>query len=239
MKKSNASTESFARCMSQRVTKIADRAVALLYFYAVNKHGGATLKQIISDFDNAGLGIPNITKLRTAILKDRRTAKVSKDEWRLKSDKIAEVEKALQLDRCLNDKQTKAVALSGDYIDKRRFQALKKKQGKFDFSRLIQMLTELDYASSAENYISVILLTRAVLDHVPPIFSLNIFTEVANNHGTKSFKDSMSHLENSSRKIADSYLHTKIRSKESLPNKTQVNFSNDIDVLLAEIVRIS
>lgn len=49
----------------------------------------------------------------------------------------------------------------------------------------------------------------------------------------------MSRLENSSRKIADSYLHTKIRKKESLPNKTQVNFSNDIDVLLAEIIRIS
>ena len=225
--------------MSQRVTKIADRAVALLYFYAVKKNGGATLKQIISDFDNAGLGSPNITKLRTAIVKDRRTAKVSKDEWRLKSDKIAEVEKELELDHCLNNKQTKAVVLSGDYIDRRRLQALKKKQGKFDFSRLIQMLTELDYASSAENYISVILLTRAVLDHVPPIFGLNIFTEIANNHGTKSFKGSMSHLENSSRKIADSYLHTKIRSKESLPNKTQVNFSNDLDVLLAEIVRIS
>lgn len=79
--------------MSQRVTRIVDRAVALLYFYAVNKNGGATLKQIISDFDNAGLGSPNITKLRTAIAKDRRTTKISKDEWRLKSDKMAKVEK--------------------------------------------------------------------------------------------------------------------------------------------------
>src|SRR3989338_6742061 len=114
MKKNNASVESFARCMSQRVTKIADRAVALLYFYALNKNGGATLKQIISDFDNAGLGSPNITKLRTAMTKDRRTAKVSKDEWRLKSDRIGEVEKELQLDRCLDGKQTKVVVSGGD-----------------------------------------------------------------------------------------------------------------------------
>ena len=239
MKKNNSSIESFARCMSQRVAKIADRAVALLYFYALNKNGGATLKQIISDFDNAGLGSPNITKLRTAMTKDRRTAKVSKDEWRLKSDRIAEVEKELQLDRCLVSGQNKPALLNGDYIDKKRFQALKKKSGKFDFSRLLQMFTELDYAFSVGSYISVILLTRAILDHVAPIFNLSVFTEIANNYCTKSFKDSMSHLENSSRKIADSYLHTKIRSKESLPNKTQVNFSNDLDVLLAEIVRIS
>lgn len=239
MKKSNSTIESFARCMSQRVTKIADRAVALLYFYAVEKDSGATLKQIISDFSHAGLGSPNITKLRTVIIKDRRTAKISTDEWRLKSDKIAEVEKELQLSQCLKGGKPRLIAVDGGYIDKKRLQAIKKKSGKFDFSRLFKMLTELDQAFSIENYISVILLVRAILDHVPPIFNLNNFTEVANNYGTKSFKDSMSHLENSSRKIADSYLHTRIRSKESLPNKTQVNFSNDLDVLLAEIVRIS
>ena len=239
MKKNSTSVESFARCMSQRAIKIADRAVALLYFYAVKKDGGATLKQIISDFSNAGLGSPNITKLRTAIAKDRSTAKISTDEWRLKSDKIAEVEKEFQLSHCFQEGQPKLVAIDDGYIDKKRFQALKKKRGKFDFSRLIKMLTELNYASSAEHYISVILLTRAVLDHVSPIFGLNTFAEVANNYGTKSFKDSMSHLENSSRKIADSYLHTKIRSKESLPSKTQVNFSNDLDVLWAETIRIS
>lgn len=239
MKKNSPSIESFARCMSQRATKIADRTVALLYFYATTRNSGATLKQIISDFSNAGLGNPNITKLRTAIVKDRRTAKVSTDEWRLKSDKIAEVEKEFQLSHCFQEGQLKLVAVDGGYIDKKRFQALKKKRGKYDFSRLIQMLIELNHASSVEHYISVILLTRAVLDHVPPIFGLNTFTEVANNYGTKSFKDSMSHLENSSRKIADSYLHTKIRNKESLSSKTQVNFSNDLDVLLAEIVRVS
>ena len=239
MKKNSVSIESFASCMSQRVTKIADRAVAFLYFYAVKTGNGAKLKQIISDFNNAGLGSPNVTKLRTAMAKDRRTAKVSADEWRLKSDKITEVEKEFQLSHCFKEGQLKLVVVGGNYLDKKRFQALKKKSGKWDFSRLLQMLTELDSAFSVENYISVILLVRAILDHVPPIFNQKTFGEVANNYGTKSFKDSMSHLENSSRKIADSYLHTRIRNKETLPNKTQVNFSNDLDVLLAEIVRIS
>jgi len=48
----------------------------------------------------------------------------------------------------------------------------------------------------------------------------------------------MAHLENSARRIADAHLHTQIRARETLPTATQVNFSNDLDVLLAEIVRI-
>ena len=71
-------------------------------------------------------------------------------------------------------------------------------------------------------------------------FGFDTFAEVTNNYkGSKSFKDSMKNLENSSRKIADAYLHNRIRKKESLPNENQVNFSHDLDVLLGEIVRIS
>lgn len=239
MKKNKVLIEVFAHCMSQRVTKIADRAVAFLYFYAVKKNCGASPKQIIADFSNAGLGSPNITKLRKDLTKDRRTAKCSKDEWRLKNDKIADVEKELQLSRCLVSEKATPTTINGSYINKKRFQALKKKSGNFDFSRLLKMLEELDCAFLSKNYISVILLVRAILDHVPPIFNLGTFAEVANNYGTKSFKASMLNLENSSRKIADSYLHTPIRKNESLPNDKQVNFSNDFDVLLAEIIRIS
>lgn len=48
----------------------------------------------------------------------------------------------------------------------------------------------------------------------------------------------MDHLQKSSRKIADSHLHIMIRKKEVLPNATQVDFKNDLDRLLGEIVRI-
>jgi hypothetical protein len=83
------------------------------------------------------------------------------------------------------------------------------------------------------------MLTRAILDHVPPIFGSTKFGEVANNYaGAKSFKESMLNLENSSRKISDQYLHVQVRTKETLPTVRQVDFSNDLDVLLAEIVRI-
>lgn len=48
----------------------------------------------------------------------------------------------------------------------------------------------------------------------------------------------MIHLDKSLRKIADSFLHTQIRKKETIPNATQVDFRRDLDVLLGEIVRI-
>jgi hypothetical protein len=84
------------------------------------------------------------------------------------------------------------------------------------------------------------MLPRAILDHVPPIFGAQTFAEVSSCYaGSKSFKASMQTLENSLRNIADQHLHCQIRPSEVLPNAKQVNFGNDLDVLLSEIVRIN
>jgi len=45
-------------------------------------------------------------------------------------------------------------------------------------------------------------------------------------------------LENSSRKITDQHLHGQIRKGETLPTARQLDFPQDVDVLLAEIIRI-
>lgn len=74
------------------------------------------------------------------------------------------------------------------------------------------------------------------MDHIPPIFRMKNFSEVANNYGPRSFKDVMSNLEGFNRKIADSILHTQIRKKESLPNSTTVDCRSGVDVLLGEII---
>jgi len=110
----------------------------------------------------------------------------------------------------------------------------------FDLSKLIRYCDELNFNYDEGCFLAVSMLGRAILDHVPPIFGSKSFSEVANNYssGSKSFKQSMEHLENSLRKIADAYLHVQIRKSEVLPNRTQVNFSSDLDVLLAEIVRL-
>jgi hypothetical protein len=128
------------------------------------------------------------------------------------------------------------------YVNSSRIQELnnlKKKVNKFDLIKLIKMCEELNKCYSNECFMAVIMLNRSILNHVPPIFNEKTFKEVLNNYKSpKSFKDSMDHLEKSSRKIADSYLHIPIRKNETLPNATQVNFRNDLDVLLGEIVRI-
>ncbi len=108
-----------------------------------------------------------------------------------------------------------------------------------DLRKLIALCEELNQCYRSQCYHAVAALIRALLDHVPPIFAMPTFTEVANNYaGTKSFKEVMQHLDAAARKIADMHLHTKVRERESLPSRTQVSFSPEVDVLLAEIVRI-
>jgi hypothetical protein len=126
------------------------------------------------------------------------------------------------------------------FIHPERIIELKKIQSSlFDLRKVIQICTELNESHAAKNYLSIILLTRSLIDHIPPVFGAKSFAQVASSYaGTKSFKESMTHLEESSRKIADQHLHTQIRNKEVLPNFNQVDFSNDVDVLLSEVVRI-
>jgi hypothetical protein len=125
------------------------------------------------------------------------------------------------------------------FIDLQRLEELREiSSTEFDLVKLIRICEELNNCWSEECIFAVAILTRAILDHIPLIFGYKNFTQVANNHGGKSFKKSMQHLENSLRNIADAHLHSQIRSKETLPTKTQVNFSNDLDVLLGEIVRV-
>ena len=69
----------------------------------------------------------------------------------------------------------------------------------------------------------------------PTAFGCSSFANVVGGRGTKSFKDSMRHLEESARKIADSHLHGHMRRREVLPTSTQVDFSQSLDVLLGEI----
>ncbi len=101
------------------------------------------------------------------------------------------------------------------------------------------MLREINLCHQNRCYLAIAALTRAVLDHIPPVFGWTSFAEVVNNYGGgRSFKHSMTHLDASARKIGDQHLHTRVRSSEVLPTIVQVDFSNDLDVLLSEIARI-
>jgi hypothetical protein len=116
-------------------------------------------------------------------------------------------------------------------IDKARLSEVRAlKVAGYDLTRLVCLCEELDYCYQVGAYHAVIMLTRAILDHVPPLFGCKNFAEVANNYaGTKSFKQSMDHLQGGARNIADLHLHGQVRAVESLPNATQVNFSQYLD----------
>ena len=143
------------------------------------------------------------------------------------------------LDQRLGENKTSPIA--PPFVDPTRLAELRAiRSPDFDLSRLIRYCDELNSNFNESCFLSIPMLGRAILDHVPPILGCKSFSEVANNYssGSKSFKQSMEHLENSVRKIADAYLHVHIRKSEVLPNRTQINFSSDLDVLLAEIVRL-
>lgn len=125
------------------------------------------------------------------------------------------------------------------FVDLSRLTELRKvESSQWDLTRLIKLCEELNIAYSYDSFMSVAMLVRAILDHVPPILGKQIFSDVANNYsGPNSFKKSMQNLQLSLRNIADAHLHLPIRQKEVLPTGQQVDFHKDLDVLLGEIVR--
>lgn len=143
--------------------------------------------------------------------------------------------------QCLNDSSSdySDQESSERYVDYNRMEQLQSlTSAKFDFSRVIQICNELNNSFANENLFAVGALLRALLDHVPPVFGYSTFGEVANNYGGRSIRGSLQHLDKSSRKISDSLLHQQIRTRENLPSRVMVNFSSDLDVLLAEMIRL-
>lgn len=126
------------------------------------------------------------------------------------------------------------------YVDEARIADLRRLvTDRFDLRKLIALCEELNQCYRAQCYHAVAALTRAVIDHLPPVFGVRTFSEVANSYaGTRSFKDCMRRLEEAARRIADTHLHTQVRASETLPTRVQVNFSNEIDVLLSEAIRL-
>ena len=107
-------------------------------------------------------------------------------------------------------------------------------------AHVIRLCEELNSSYDNGNLYATAMLTRGVLDHVPPVFGHTTFSQVANNYGGggRSFKETMQHLEGAARKITDGHLHMPIRKSETLPTPQQVYCGPQLDVLLSEIVRI-
>ncbi|MDM7913507.1 MAG: hypothetical protein QUS09_10460, partial [Methanotrichaceae archaeon] len=129
---------------------------------------------------------------------------------------------------------------STDYIHSSRITELKSlHRTGFDLRKLIRICEEINICMKNECYISSVALQRTLLNHVPPIFGQKSYDAVANNEKFgKSLKENLQRLLLSLKPIADSHLHQHIRSSEDCPNVNQASFSQDMDVLLGEVIRV-
>lgn len=110
-----------------------------------------------------------------------------------------------------------------------------KKSGAADIGSLVKMCREINSSYAHGNILATALLMRTVLNHVPPVFGYDTFSQVAAN-ASRSLKENFEHLENGLRKVADYHAHRKIASSESYPSVAQVEpFRPQFELLLQQI----
>lgn len=155
------------------------------------------------------------------------------------SDTLASVEAAVNSIRRRTAVPRKDGAILPTYVDGARLAQIRSaSKTHYDSTRLAQLCHELNVAHANDCLLSVAMLVRTITNHVPPAFGCKNFAEVANNLAVdKSLKKSLEQLDSSLKNIADYNLHQQIRQTESLPTATQVDFKQDLDRLLEEVVR--
>ncbi len=82
-----------------------------------------------------------------------------------------------------SEPSTASLEEAGSYIDERIFDLIKQAHGgRWDCTKLLVLLRELDDNYRAGNAYAAHALLRALLDHVPPLFGQSSFTQVVNNY---------------------------------------------------------
>jgi hypothetical protein len=123
------------------------------------------------------------------------------------------------------------------YVDLKRIEQLRGAgQTSHDLARLVRMCEELNSVFAGGNLLATTMLLRAIVDHVPPIFGTPNFGQYTSSIAGRSIKASMIRLDKASRDIADTWLHQQIRRTETLPTATQVDFRQELDLLLGEVL---
>lgn len=125
------------------------------------------------------------------------------------------------------------------YVDEKTIEALLSKSGngKFDVTKLLALIDELNDNYANENTYSCLALIRAILDHVPPIFGYKSFAEVASSYGsvtwTRTDKDHAKALRDS-RGLGDDALHRMITKHVDALSMGDVPAPTRLRVLLRE-----
>jgi len=107
---------------------------------------------------------------------------------------------------------------------------------RLDPGKLVKMCEELNDAYARGNYISSVLLLRAIINHIPPVFGADTFSEVVAQAG-RSVKAILTRLNEDARPIADLHTHMLMRRKENLPTKNQIEpYKTSFEVLIQEVL---
>ncbi len=105
-----------------------------------------------------------------------------------------------------------------------------------DTKKLIRFCEELNTCYMSGNYISCLLLIRAVMNHIPPVFGFTKFEQVA-AQSAKSVKKSFQILQDNARALSDLHNHMPMRSREPIPTRSQVEpYRASFEILMHEII---
>ena len=148
---------------------------------------------------------------------------------------------AISLKRAKNSSKKKS-QISGKnrlYIEIKNIELLRHASGKYDIGRVIRYCEEINSSYSHKNFMSVILLIRSLLNHIPPLFGFNNFESFVSN-SEKSVKQVLSPLQDEVRKIADYYTHSMITASTPLPTIAVLEpYRSSLEFLLHRIAVVA
>jgi hypothetical protein len=139
-------------------------------------------------------------------------------------------------DAAENPAYESGVVNNAAFLDPAIIAQLKSAKFDLDLSKLVRFCEELNDTYRRGNYLACVLLIRAVMNHVPPIFGAHTFAQVVASSG-KSVKAILTRLGDEARPIGDLHTHFLIRIREPLPTKHQVEpYKASFEILIQEIL---
>jgi len=222
------------------------RKAQLIAFYLLKEKGESTftITDLMNSWGELSVAQPNRTRLldNLGVSGAFPKASGSKTQMRLHAARVA----AIGEEYGALWEVPRVVTRIGkaSLIDPERIEELRRLIGcKPDPRRLVRICEEINIAFDNDCWMSAGLLTRTLINHVPPVFEQPNFEAVANNYGgdpkkQRTFRDNAKKLQEVAKNIGDLIAHEQMRPVESLPARTQVDFSNELDVLLQEVARL-
>ena len=108
---------------------------------------------------------------------------------------------------------------------------------RYDTSQLVRFCEELNSAYASGNFYSCAMLTRAIIDHVSPLFGGTDFKSIVANWPKGAVKTQLQHLDSVAKQLGHIVLHTQIGSELTKVSHTSIDCKQALDALLRECLR--